>query len=110
MLGTAGSLICFQVGATDARRLSRELVGEVNGRLTHVDPAQLVSLPVGQAICRLGRSVFRLHALPPLSGGSGAGREEILRRSRERYGVSPVTRPEPAPRGYTIVENPGDAL
>src|SRR5262249_42005664 len=89
MLGTSGSLLAFATGASDARRLSRELVAEVNGRLLAVDPAQLVSLPVGQAICRFGRSVFRLHTLPPLTGGGEEVREAFLRRSRELYGVTP---------------------
>jgi hypothetical protein len=104
LLGTAGSIIAFQVGATDARRLARELVGEVNGRLVNVDPAQLVSLPVGQAICRFGRSVFRLHTLPPPTDGSEAAREEILRRSRQRYGVSPVSQTERANHARSAIE------
>ncbi len=111
LLGTAGSIIAFQVGATDARRLARELVGEANGRLVSVDPAQLVSLPVGQAICRFGRSIFRLHTSPPPMGGSEVARCEILRRSRERHGVCPASRPEPAAgrRPATDVGS-GDAL
>lgn len=111
LLGTAGSIIAFQVGATDARRLSRELIGEMNGRLVAADPAQLVSLPVGQAISRLGRSVFRLHTLPPPSGGSEIARGEILRRSRDRYGVCPAPRPERVLRVRPVTDlGSGDAL
>jgi hypothetical protein len=111
MLGTAGSLISFQVGATDARRLSRELVGEVNGRLVSVEPTELVSLPIGQAICRIGRSVFRLHTLPPRTGGSEEARAEILRRSRERFGISPVSLSQSARRVCPAVDlRSGDAL
>lgn len=109
MLGTSGSLICFQAGATDARRLTRELVGEVGGRLASVDSAELVSLPVGKAVCRIGRSVFRLHVLPPPTGGSDVAVAEILRRSRERYGVAPARDPQPTPVVPDNLDG-GDAL
>ena len=85
ILGNVGTVVAFQVGATDARRLSRELVGEVDGQLVPVDAEQLVSLRVGEAICRIGRNVFRLRTLPPPKGGSARVRDEIVRRSRARY-------------------------
>ena len=85
ILGNVGTVVAFQVGATDARRLSRELVGEVDGHLVPVEADQLVSLRTGEAICRIGRSVFRLRTLPPPTGGSPRVRDEVVRRSRIRY-------------------------
>jgi hypothetical protein len=87
LLANVGTIISFRTGATDARRLSRELVGEINGEVVSVDPADLVSLPVGRAICRLGRTLLRLETPPPPTDGNGSTRDQILRSSRERYGV-----------------------
>jgi hypothetical protein len=110
ILGNVATVLAFQVGATDARRLSRELVGEVDGQLVPVEAEQLVSLRVGEAICRIGRSVFRLHTLPPPSRGSTKVRDEIVRRSRARY-ARPAFSPQRngRPDGLQGL-NPGEAL
>jgi len=110
ILGNVGSVVAFQVGATDARRLSRELVGEVDGKLVPVEPHELVSLRVGEAICRIGRSVFRLHTLPPPPGGSAAVRDEVVRRSRARYGRPRAVAPRNESRGGLHGLNPEETL
>jgi hypothetical protein len=110
ILGNVGTVVAFQVGATDARRLSRELVGEVDGQLVPVDAEQLVSLRTGEAICRIGRSVFRMRTLPPLQGGSAKVREEVVRRSRANYARPAHAAQRPArPDGLRGL-NPGEAL
>lgn len=103
LLSTSGSIIAFGVGGSDARRLSREMVGERRGRILTVAPDDLVSLPVGHAMARLGRTLVRLRGLPPLRGGSAAVREEILSRSRQRYGVVPS---EDTPRHLPVARTP----
>jgi len=110
ILGNVGTVVAFQVGATDARRLSRELVGEFDGQLVPVEPQELVSLRVGEAICRIGRSVFRLHTLPPPAGGSAAVREEVVRRSRARYGRPRAVAPRNQSPNNLNGLNPGEAL
>jgi hypothetical protein len=110
ILGNVGTVVAFQVGATDARRLSRELVGEVDGHLVPVEPELLVSLRTGEAICRIGRSVFRMRTLPPPQGGSARVRDEAVRRSRTRYG-RPAHSAQRAPRPHGLNGlNPGEAL
>jgi hypothetical protein len=110
ILGNVSTVVAFQVGATDARRLSRELVGEVDGHLVPVEPEQLVSLRTGEAICRIGRSVFRLRTLPPPQGGSARVRDEVVRRSRARY-ARPAHSAQRAPRPNGLNGlNPGEAL
>ncbi len=111
ILGNVSTVVAFHVGASDARRLAREMVGEFDGQLVPVEPQELVSLRVGEAICRIGRSVFRLHTLPPPTGGSAAVREEVVRRSRARYG-RPARRcraPHQPPTSLNGL-NPGEAL
>jgi len=89
ILGNVGTVVAFQVGATDARRLSRELVGEVDGEPLGLEPRELLGLRIGEAICRVGRNVFRLSALPPPRGGSAVTREIVLELSRRQFAVRP---------------------
>jgi hypothetical protein len=110
ILGNVGTVVAFQVGATDARRLSRELVGEVDGQLVPIETEQLVSLRTGEAICRIGRSVFRLRTLPPPRGGSAKVRDEVVRRSRAGYARrAQSTERASRPNGLQGL-NPGEAL
>lgn len=95
ILGNVSTVIAFQVGATDARRLGRELVGEVDGEPVPLEPRELLSLRVGEAWCKVGRSVFFLSTEPAPEGGSAAVCAEVIRRSRTRYGAG-ATEPEPA--------------
>jgi len=78
--------MAFNVGASDARKLARELVGEVDGRPTETDPNDLLSLRVGEAICRIGRNVLPIATLRAPEDGSDEVRDEVVRRSRTRFG------------------------
>lgn len=86
ILGNVSTVVAFNVGATDARRLSRELIGEVDGQPVPTDPQLLLSLRVGQAVCKIGRSVLAITTLPLPGHGSTEVRDEIVRRSRASYG------------------------
>ena len=91
ILGNVGSLVIFRVGATDARRLGRELAG-TDPRFDH---KSLTSLPKYQACCLLDRTLVTIRTNPPPKDGSGAVRDEAIRRSRERYGVDPAAAGRP---------------
>lgn len=110
ILGNVGTVVAFQVGATDARRLSRELVGEIDGHLVPVEADQLVSLRTGEAICRIGRSVFRLRTLPPPTGGSPRVRDEVVNRSRMRYARPAASTVRAARSDGLEGLSPGEAL
>ena len=58
----------------------------------------------------IGRSVFRLRTLPPPTGGSAAVREEVVRRSRARYGRPRAGAPRNQPPTSLNGLNPGEAL
>ncbi len=87
VLSNTAVLVAFQISAEDARRLAREMVGEVDGHLRTVRPEDFLSLHVGEAICRIDRRVFRLTTPPPPAAGHAAVREEVRRRSRMQYGA-----------------------
>lgn len=88
ILGNVSTAIAFNVGATDARRLSREFVADIDGSPVPLEPEEFLRLRVGEAICRIGRNVVRIATPPPPPGGSDAVRDEVIRRSRERFGSS----------------------
>lgn len=92
IFGNVGTIVAFRVSATDARRLSREFIGEIDGAPTPLDPKELLSLGVGEAWARVGQSVFFLKTAPPLSNGSVRVRECVIQRSRQRYGETPFTK------------------
>ncbi|MBX3440201.1 MAG: hypothetical protein KF861_22115, partial [Planctomycetaceae bacterium] len=83
LFGNVGSLITFQVGASDAERLAEQLGGDVT-------PIDLISLPRYTACVRLlvaGQPLrpFTMTTLPP-DAKAPAGRLETIRRtSRHRY-------------------------
>ena len=87
ILGNVSTVVCFQVGASDAKRLCREMIGEIDGEPIPLDPRELVSLRVGQAWCRIARNVLFLKTLRAPEHGPASVREEVIRLSRECYGV-----------------------
>lgn len=106
ILGNVSSIVAFNVGATDARRLARELIGEFDGQPVSLDPKELLSLRVGEAVCRIGRSVLRLKTLPVPEGGRASVREEAIRRSRLLYGAPSM----PSRNGKAVSSTPLERL
>jgi hypothetical protein len=88
ILGNVSTLIAFSLSAADSRRIGREMIGEVGGQPIPLDSSELLSLSVGEAYAKIGQTVFLLKtSLPPENPNLDAVRE-IVRRSRERWGVS----------------------
>ena len=103
ILGNVATVVSFAVGASDAKRLCREMVGEVNGEPIPLDPRELLSLRVGDAWCRISRNVLFLHTRPAPEHGPAAVRDEVIRRSRLRYGVErqePIAVPSVTPEQH----------
>jgi len=91
ILGNVSTLISFAVGASDATRLSREFVGEFNGKAFSADPQDLQTLRVGQAVCRIDRNVFFLSTRRAPENGRAVVRDRVIARSRELYGATKVS-------------------
>ena len=86
VLGNVSTVLVFNVGASDARRLARELVGEVDGQPVPTEPKALLSLKVSEAICRIERNVLPIVTMPVPGQGSARVRDEVVRRSRAAFG------------------------
>jgi DNA helicase HerA-like ATPase len=84
VFGNVGSLLVFQVGATDAEPLAEQLGGDVT-------PQDLMALPRYRAYARLlidgtPSRPFSIETLPPPRHNENRIRSEIIRRtSRHRY-------------------------
>ncbi|TWT84783.1 AAA-like domain protein [Planctomycetes bacterium CA13] len=87
VFGNVGSMLCFQVGTTDAEVLAPQLAGDVT-------PPDLVALPKYQAYARLlvdgmPSKPFSMQTMPPAKL-RGADRSEIIRRTSRRQYSRPI--------------------
>jgi hypothetical protein len=86
VFGNVGTMIAFRVGYADAEILEQEFSHAFNA-------GEFIDLPKFEVLMKLavdGQSSFRrAKALPPLSNHCGR-RENVIRRSRERYATPRV--------------------
>jgi len=87
ILGNVSTAIAFQVSASDAKRLAPEMVGEIGGAPAPLKSEELLALRIGEAWAKIGRNVLFVRTDEPPTGGNAAAAREVIRRSRERYGV-----------------------
>lgn len=87
ILGNVSTIVAFSLGAGDAKRIGREMIGEIGGRPTPLDTSELLSLAVGEAYAKIGRTVLFLKTNPPPNNADHQAAREIIRRSRERFGA-----------------------
>ena len=89
VLANAATRICFRVGDDDAKKLE--------DGFTTFTARDLQNLGVGQAVCRVERAEWDFslttRQLPALDSGRATElRNEVVQRSRERYGAAPPAR------------------
>ena len=72
IFGNVHTLISFGVAYDDGTKLSQEYTYEEGYEVKHIPPGEFVRLQTGQAICKIGRSVFPLQTYllptPPRPG------------------------------------------
>lgn len=88
IFGTVSTMAAFTISYADAMKLGREMRVE--------EASWLQDQPVGHCYCRLARRTFGLRTDPPPEGGSNEQVEEVIRLSRETFGVTATPRVEPA--------------
>lgn len=75
---TAGSTIIFNVDIHDANYLTKDLQGLV-------EPADLATFEVGDAIARIGSDIVQIRTLPPLEISGQGFRNDIIEYSHSNY-------------------------
>lgn len=89
ILGTVSTLVFFATGASDARRLCREMVyrREDDGKLVSLDPNEVVYLPRGLVFARVNERVQQVATLPAPDRGTSERARQVVETSRQLYGV-----------------------
>jgi hypothetical protein len=70
----------------DANKLSNEYAYEYGDTVEHTDPGDFLRLKTGQAIGKIGRTVFPLQTLLAPQDPDHRRAEYIIERSRKNYG------------------------
>lgn len=96
VLGNVSTLISFQVSQSDASKLAKEFVTEVDGEVIQAEPEELLRLRVGEALCRIGETSFALKTDLFDRKPDHALARRVIEASRNRYG-SAVQQPTAQP-------------
>lgn len=87
IFGNVSTLVAFQVSQSDASKIAKEFVSVVDGGIVPLEPEQLLTLKVGEAYCKIGQNAFPMRTEPLAEKPDRKQVEEIIDRSRRRYGV-----------------------
>jgi len=86
ILGNVHTLISFSIANDDARKISQEYTYEEMGRVRHLDSGEFVRLQTGNALVKIGRTIFPLKTvLLPTQPRPGKV-QFIIERSQRNYG------------------------
>lgn len=101
ILGNVSTLISFQVSQSDAQKLAKEFVSEIDREILTLPPDELLRLRVGEAWCRIGQCAFPMDTEQFTAVPDSTKLRLVTDRSRERWGVSEKdngSRDEDSPR------------
>ena len=87
ILGNVSTLVSFQVSQSDAQKLAKEFVTEIDGEVVGLPSEELLRLRVGEAWCRIGQCAFAMDTQKFEGKPSDSRLRRIIERSRERWGV-----------------------
>jgi hypothetical protein len=91
ILGTVSTLVFFATGASDARRLCREMVyRRDDGKLVSLDPNEVIYLPRGRVYAKVDDRVIQVDTPPAPSRGTYERARLVVESSRQLYGVALV--------------------
>jgi hypothetical protein len=88
ILGNVSTLLTFNVSHPDAVKLSREYVFDFAGEADYVPPEEFIRLKTGEALAKIGKSVFPLRTYLADKQPDFIRAKEVIERSRINYGVS----------------------
>jgi hypothetical protein len=93
ILGTVSTLVFFATGASDARRLCREMVyrRESDAKLVSLDPNEVVYLSRGRVYARINDQVLQVETPSAPARGTNERARQVVESSRQLYGVSAKT-------------------
>ena len=87
IFGNVSTMISFQVSQPDALKVSREFVFQHDFDVDSIAAEELLRLGVGQAYCKIGRSVFPF-SIPRVEDRFDHKRAEVvINHSRDNHGI-----------------------
>jgi hypothetical protein len=92
IFGNVSTLVSFQVSHTDAQRLSKEFISQIDFGIETLEPEELLSLNVGEAVCRIGQTTFFM-GVPKVDIEPHAGRgQAVVEASRKAFGIPRISK------------------
>jgi hypothetical protein len=89
IFGNVTTFITFSVAYSDAMRLSQQYIAEVGGEKIPVPTEEFVNQKVGEAIGKIGQTVFKLSTPLAPQQPNHQRAAFIIERSRQNYGLKP---------------------
>ena len=87
ILGNVSTLIAFNISHVDATIFTQEYPVDMGGKIAYVPVEEFVSLPVGQAWGKIGKSVFPLQTALAPQQPDFTRTKTVIERSRNNYGL-----------------------
>jgi Type IV secretion-system coupling protein DNA-binding domain len=97
ILGNVSTLIAFNISHVDATIFTQEYPVDMGGKIDYVPVEEFVSLPVGQAWGKIGKSVFPLKTALAPQQPDFTRTKNVIERSRTNYGLhaKPAVKAQP---------------
>jgi hypothetical protein len=94
ILGNVSTLIAFNISHVDATQLTQEYPVDMGREIAYVPVEEFVSLKVGEAWGKIGKSVFPLKTALAPQQPDFTRTKTVIERSRQNYGIK--SHPSPA--------------
>jgi hypothetical protein len=93
ILGNVSTMIAFNISHVDATMFNQEFALDMNGRVEYIPPEEFITLKVGEAWGKIGKTVFPLKTSLAPQQPDFTRTKEVIDRSRQNYGLR--QRPKP---------------
>ena len=91
VLGNVSTMITFNISHVDATMLHQEFAIDMGGKVEYVPPEEFITLKVGEAWGKIGKSVFPLKTALAPQQPDFTRTKAVIDRSRKNYGLSSRT-------------------
>jgi hypothetical protein len=100
ILGNVSTMIAFNISHVDATMFNQEFALDMGGKVEYIPPEEFITLKVGEAWEKIGKSVFPLKTALAPQQPDFTRTKEVIDRSRQNYGLKART------NGVTKRESP----
>ena len=91
ILGNVSTMIAFNISHVDATMFNQEFALDMGGKVEYIPPEEFITLKVGEAWGKIGKSVFPLKTALAPQQPDFTRTKEVIDRSRQNYGLKART-------------------